>query len=248
MMCRKCVTHFLNVRTYYHALEHSETDGMNCKSILTSQDKVEIVKATYAYIVGDHGLWSKGFCSSCFTKPLTHQSKLTEITNDFFALADSVLDCFDEHPNATSYALDIFGGEESLACTACRADYLALNHFYREKIFQAQFPQLDGICFDILDMMNSTQRRWGREHYGCVRKMHGNAPLLLAIIFILLTPVAFYGGAWYFGKAAGERAVTTSHMTDLLVDITDPPGHGSSMRLGQDQMDGWNGHEHGWER
>ena len=37
-MCRKCVGHFLNVRTYYHALEHSETDGMNCKSILTSQD------------------------------------------------------------------------------------------------------------------------------------------------------------------------------------------------------------------
>ena len=38
LMCRKCVGHFLNVRTYYHALEHSETDGMNCKSILTSQD------------------------------------------------------------------------------------------------------------------------------------------------------------------------------------------------------------------
>ena len=34
----------------------------------------------------------------------------------------------------------------------------------------------------------------------CVRKMHGDAPLIIAIIFILLTPVAFYGGAWYFGK------------------------------------------------
>ena len=244
-MCRKCVGHFLNVRTYYHALEHSETAGMNCKSILTSQDKVEIVKATYAYIVGDHGLWSKGFCSSCYTKPLTHESKLTTITNEFFALAEAVLDCFDEHPNA-SYPLEI--EEQSGACTSCRADYLALNHFYKEKIFQAQFPQLDGICFDILDMMNSTQRRWGREHYGCVRKMHGNAPLILAIIFILLTPVAFYGGAWYFGKAAVERAVTTSHMTDLLVDITADEAGGHGMRVGQDQMDGWNGHEHGWQR
>ena len=26
--------------------------------------------------------------------------------------------------------------EQVGACTACRADYLALNHFYREKIFQ----------------------------------------------------------------------------------------------------------------
>ena len=34
----------------------------------------------------------------------------------------------------------------------------------------------------------------------CVRKMQGDAPLIIAIIFILLTPAAFYGGAWYFGK------------------------------------------------
>ena len=65
------------------------------------QDKVEIVKATFAFIGGENGLWSKGFCSSCFTRPLTHQSKLTIITNEFFALAEAVLDCFDEHPNAT---------------------------------------------------------------------------------------------------------------------------------------------------
>merc|ERR1712192_364319 len=165
---------------------------------------------------GDHGLWSKGFCSSCYTKPLTHESKLTTITNEFFALAEAILDCFDEHPNA-SYPLEI--EEQSGACTSCRADYLALNHFYRQKIFQAQFPQLDGICFDILDM-----------------------------IFILLTPAAFYGGAWYFGKAAVERAVTTSHMTDLLVDITSDEAGGHGIRVGHDQMDGWNGHEHGWQR
>ena len=34
----------------------------------------------------------------------------------------------------------------------------------------------------------------------CVRKKQGDAPLIIAIIFILLTPAAFYGGAWYFGK------------------------------------------------
>ena len=26
--------------------------------------------------------------------------------------------------------------------------------------------QVDGICFDVLDLMNTTQRRWGSEHYG----------------------------------------------------------------------------------
>ena len=33
-----------------------------------------------------------------------------------------------------------------------------------------------------------------------MRKKQGDAPLIIAIIFILLTPAAFYGGAWYFGK------------------------------------------------
>ena len=33
--------------------------------------------------------------------------------------------------------------------------------------------QVDGICFDVLDLMNTTQRRWGSEHYGYVRKMQG---------------------------------------------------------------------------
>ena len=39
-MCRKCLLDFLDVRTYYKALEHSEMDGINCKELLTSHDKV----------------------------------------------------------------------------------------------------------------------------------------------------------------------------------------------------------------
>ena len=143
-MCRKCVGHFLNVRTYYRALEHSETDGMNCKSILTSQDKVEIVKATYAYIVGDHGLWSKGFCSSCFTKPLTHESKLTAITNDFFAPADSVQDCFGKHPNA-SYLWMLGRRKAGHALPGRHPGPQPL--LQGEDLPDVQFPQLDGICW-----------------------------------------------------------------------------------------------------
>ena len=32
---------------------------MNCKDLLTSQDKVEIVKATFDYIAGKDGLWNR---------------------------------------------------------------------------------------------------------------------------------------------------------------------------------------------
>merc|ERR1719234_1611974 len=35
-MCRNCVHDFINVRTYYYALEHSQSEGINCKDLLTS--------------------------------------------------------------------------------------------------------------------------------------------------------------------------------------------------------------------
>jgi hypothetical protein len=245
-MCRKCVKDYLDVRTYYHALEHSEMDGINCKELLTSQDRVEIVSVTYAFIVGNTGLWSKGYCSTCFTTPLNHSSQLTKTTNEFFALSDTVRDCFDEHPNASTSG-------SSDACTACQGDYWALNKFYRERIFQAQFPVLDGICFDILDMMNNTQRWWGRDYYGCGRKMTTSVPLWTAMISVLLTPVLFYVGMWWLQKPAVERAVVQPHITDLICaeDMTDHRGQGFTEAHNrvdaQDRVDGWNGHEHGWE-
>ena len=113
--------------------------------------------ATYDYIAGNSGLWSKAYCDNCYTSPLHHSSQLTETTTEFFALADTVLDCFGLHPNTSK----LLGPDTSDACSACGADYRALNKFYRQRIFQTHFPKQRGICFDILDTMNSTQRRWG---------------------------------------------------------------------------------------
>ena len=39
--------------------DSSAEEGVNCKDLLTSQDKVEIVKATYDYIAGKDGLWNR---------------------------------------------------------------------------------------------------------------------------------------------------------------------------------------------
>ena len=32
---------------------------VSCKDLLTSRDKVEIIKATFAYIAGNDGLWNR---------------------------------------------------------------------------------------------------------------------------------------------------------------------------------------------
>jgi len=209
-MCRKCVQDFIDVRKYYNALEHSESEGINCKDILTSHDKVEIIKVTYEYIVGKNGLWSKAYCSSCYTRPLNYESTLTEKAVKFFALARAVQDCFDAHPNK---GLD---QNKSEACFECQVDYAAFNAFYKEELFKAQFPYLDGICFDIVDTMNTTQRQWGSDHFDCGRKMKGNAPLIIAVCCVLLSPVAFYILARLSLSAARERTVAHSYMSRTL--------------------------------
>jgi len=210
LMCRNCEKDFLAVRTNYLALEHSESQGINCKALFTSRDKVEIIKATYSYIGGPGGLWFKGHCDSCYTRPLSSNSTLTPITTRFFALARTVKDCFAAHPNSS---LDT--NRRSEACTQCRVDYLALNSFYREQVFSS-FPFLSGICFDIIDTMNMTQRQWGSDHYQCGRKLKGSFPLLIAVACVLITPGLFYFTSRYFNEPRWERTMVRGHITDRL--------------------------------
>jgi len=212
-MCRNCVHDFINVRTYYYALEHSQSEGINCKDLLTSQDKVEIIKATFDYIVAGTGLWAKGFCSSCYTSPLNHTSKLTENTMAFFALYQTVSDCFEANPDNNSTA-----PKKSEACTQCAIDYNNLLAFYKTNFLRDQFPYLDGICFDILDAMNSTQHKWGTGHYHCGRQLRGNLPLIAAVLIVLTTPVAFYVLV-RFGPgtvSAQERVITQRHISNIF--------------------------------
>lgn len=212
-MCRNCVHDFINVRTYYYALEHAQSEGINCKDLLTSQDKVEIIKATFEYIVAGTGLWAKGFCSSCYTSPLNHTSKLTENTMAFFALYRTVSDCFEANPDNNRTAT-----KKSEACTQCAIDYNNLLTFYKQYFLRDQFPYLDGICFDILDAMNSTQHKWGTGHYHCGRQLRGNLPLIGALLIVLMTPVAFYVLV-RFGpgtRRAQERVLVQRHISNFI--------------------------------
>jgi len=216
-MCRNCVHDFIDVRTYYYALEHSQSEGINCKDLLTSQDKVEIIKATYDYIVGEEGLWRKGYCSSCYTKPLNHTTKLTDNAVTFFAYFKTVKNCFEAHPDTNTTQT-----EKSVACTACANDYYALTKFYKENFLHDQVPYVEGICFDILDAINSTQHRWGTGQFHCGRQLKGNLPLILAIVVVLLTPVAFYLLTRYGPGAhrAQERVLTQRHMHNILSEAS----------------------------
>jgi len=215
-MCRFCKEHFINVKNLYDALEHSEQEGINCKDLLTSQDKVEIIQETYDFIAGKGGLWEKGYCSYCYTSPLTETSNLTDDAVTFFALYGSVQDCFAAHPENQSLSL---GVTKSEACKECAIDYWKLKSFYRDQFLEDESPDATGVCFDILDAMNSTQHRWGNGFYHCGRTLQGNLPLISAVLLVLLTPISLYLGVRFAPgtRRAQERVITNHSFRQTLI-------------------------------
>lgn len=219
-MCRNCVHDFINVKSYYSDLEHSQSNGINCKDLLTSQDKVDIIKTTVDHILADTGLWARGFCSYCYTSPLNHNSNLTENTKTFFELHKTVTDCFQIHPS--NYRSE---SGESLACTDCAGEYKNLLHFYKKTFIhgKGEFSYVDHICFDVLDTMNTTQQMWGTGHYHCGRKIQVNLTLIVAVVLVLSTPIVFYLLACGCQERAHERLVTQHHINEILTQAQ-PPG------------------------
>lgn len=219
-MCRNCVHDFIDVKTYYAALETSQSKGFNCKDLLTSQDKMEIIKTTVDHILSDTGLWAKGFCSYCYTSPLNYNSSLTENTKTFFALHQQVRDCFEENPS--TYKTE---SGRSEACTDCAEEYKNLLSFYKETFISGNkgFPYRDCVCYDILDTMNTTQQIWGTGRYHCGRRKKVTLPLIAAVVVVLVTPITFYLLACACQERAHERLVTQHHINNILTRAQ-PPG------------------------
>ena len=216
-MCRACKNLFLDVEKYFGALEHSEESGINCRDLLTGQDKVEVIQETHAFIAGPEGLWAKAYCSECYTSPLNRTSVLTEDARTFFALFQTTQDCFAMYPNTSSNSSQ----NKSQACYDCYNDYNDLLDFYRDTYFRSTITddyQQTGICFDILDAMNSTQRQWGAGFFKCGRTIKGSAPLISALLAVLTTPFLLYLGV-RFGpgtRRARERVITQTTFQESM--------------------------------
>jgi len=210
-MCRKCVSHLIDVKEFFFQFEHSKAEGVNCKDLVTSRDKVDIIHATYEFIAGDSGLWSRGSCSSCYTSPLDRNTSLTLPASRFFQMYEMVMDCFSKYPPFESTM--IRNGNRSVACEDCSTVYYNLSDFYRS--LNSDFPNLEGICFDILDAMNSTQKRWGTGQFGCGEVLSFNLPLVLTIAGVCLATAIFYIAIRFsFGGGAQlERVVSLPHIS-----------------------------------
>lgn len=211
-MCRRCVGDLLAVSKYYESLSHASEGGVICRDIFTSQDSVEIISEMFDFVAGAEGLWSKAHCSRCYTEPLTDASNLTEETREFFSLFEDLSHCFQEHPvNKTKY--------RNTACDACNTLYQNLSTFFKDAILGEEYPFLGSTCFDILDAMNITQKIWG-EDYNCGRRLMLHVPLLISVIVITTTSLAFYIVVGCLGSSAEERVLPRNNRLRDFLDLS----------------------------
>ena len=213
-LCRSCFRDFLRVRSAFRAIESNHMAGRNCKSLLNGHDRLQILIQTWESIGGKNGLWNKGYCNACYTKPLNKHSKLRNETAHFLKLVADLDVCFQMYPNPGSKD---FPAE---ACLFCREQYVVLNKYYRENI--PHYPHIEGVCIDSLDTLNRTQKVWGPVRFFCdQRTPKVDILVIVSTVIMLLSPVVFYVTAGFFGKTAQVRTVTSSRWLDVRIDVAE---------------------------
>ena len=192
-ICRHCKDQYLEVQKSY-----TEWKMNSCKIDLGIN--LDPVHETYDFIgkertffeltsdedVGRVGLWEQGFCSYCYTAPLTENSTLTEEVQVFTSLYKDVQDCFSQYQNST---------KNKKICNKCSVNYANLVKYYTDTILNDNFEDFVGICFDIVDTMNFTQNQWGKV-WKCGRQWKIDVGLIYSMSVVLILTLVFYLYVW----------------------------------------------------
>jgi len=220
-MCLNCKEDYLNVTEFFKKLSQTNQDGVICKNILTSVDRVEIIEATIKFIAcPTTGLWARASCNNCYNLPLNVSSTINHRAKQFFDIRQNVTQCFSKHPVN-------FTGMRSEACDECWPVYKSLSEFFKWNIQHRSDSSITGICFDVIDAMNITQRVWGKD-YRCIRNQQTNPILITAVSLILCTPIAFYVLVRICATGTRERVVAAPNIADLLQQAARYVNRGSS--------------------
>ena len=93
--------------------------------------------------------------------------------------------------------------------------------------------------------MNSTQHKWGTGHYHCGRKIRGNAPLIIALIIVLTTPIAFYVFVKYgpATRRVRERVITQRNITNTFTQVQNATDEGGDSQHGMEEVHGGSGND-----
>jgi len=198
-VCTNCIKQYTITQNLYEEFIGNATLS-TCKERYLHADRVQVVPTIEKNI---KELWDNGNCKSCTcdvhvdvgTKEVNFSVPAN--VNTFMSLYQNFTSCTDAHsmelPNGQWQASGV--GDNSTVCVICRAQYVALNEHY----INMSGDKTEGLCMDIVDMMNHTRQNWS-SRFHCSHRRGDKTPIILITICVGLMPVFFYGILGLTGK------------------------------------------------
>lgn len=176
-----------------------------CRERYLHADRVQVVPTIQQNI---EDLWNNGNCQSCtcdiHIDPSTREVNFSVPTNvdTFMSLYQNFTSCTDAHskelPNGDWQPSG--EGDNQTVCVICKSQYVSLNEYY----INMSGDKTEGLCMDIVDMMNHTRQNWSSRFY-CSHRRGDKLPVVLITICVLIMPAFFYGILGITGKEHKEK-------------------------------------------
>lgn len=180
-VCENCVNEYNRVLTRYENIEklHQNDSEVDCRAVLTSIDRLQVVYASYNYVLD---MWEKASCKLCLDGTV-----LNDKTKQVMRLGKLLDSCISNHSHNST-------NQNSSLCVDCKEDYMNLNNYYNTHKINNEF------CMDVVDLINNTQANWS-SLWKCHVSNYDSEWVLLVISFVvLLMPLAFYFINWIVSR------------------------------------------------
>ncbi|KAL5010452.1 hypothetical protein ScPMuIL_012757 [Solemya velum] len=208
-VCEECVVHYETSVVIYNEIIQDEHSS-KCKDKLLKADRIQILNQVYQNI---HDVWNDARCSKCFSSVnyknasvrYEKDNKTAEFVDQFEAMNICILN--------KSSTQSVHKGRNETICNRCEKNYKMLNDLYRS--MSKESPE--GICMDVVDMMNYTRQMWGST-LKCSKRPIDMVPIIVIAVIVLLMPVIFYISNRIYGQKQYRKLMKQKRMSRHAVN------------------------------
>jgi len=218
-LCTKCLSEYTKASKTFEDL-FNKPELEDCRIMYVQANRIQVIPTIHDNI---QKMWKDSECKGC-TTDVQVDEKTNEVSFEvpdpvakFMLLYDNYTFCIEEHTTDMTSGKypQIASGNNQTVCELCKTQYDALRDHYAD-MSSSDEGKTDGLCMDIVDMMNYTRHNWSME-FSCSHRSGDALPVVLTTTVILLSPLFFYGILKFTGK---ERKKELFRQKRLMANVS----------------------------
>lgn len=217
-LCTNCLSEYtITYQAYQDFVEKDELE--NCREKYLHADRVQIIPTIQKNV---ENMWDNSQCKGCtedvHLDPATGEVsfKVPDAVATFLLLYTNFTSCLHDHttPMANGKLRLMGKGDNQTVCQLCKQEYMALNDHYMD-MSASDDGKTEGLCMDLVDMMNYTRHNWSVEFH-CSHRSGDELPVILVTLVIVVSPILFYGILKMTGKERKKEVFRQKRLTSSL--------------------------------